>query len=225
MNKIIQSLVKEIIRIEISGKKMVSGSLIDVGEDIIVLFNGMDYMYIPLHHIRSFEANTDNENNIQSPTELPSIVAEESQDDLTFEDVLTKAKGRLVEIYVSGNKSLHGTITGIMKNYIVFQSPIYKKMYIALEHIKWLIPLAQDYKLFGLDNNSVPLQSNSEKVTDTLESQVVQLKNNIVFLNVGERESFVGKINNIEQQIVEFHLENSSSVFLNLRHIKTLHLI
>ncbi|WHT49227.1 hypothetical protein QNH10_06290 [Sporosarcina thermotolerans] len=127
MNKIIQSLVKEIIRIEVSGKRIVGGSLIDVGSDMIVLFNGMDYMYIPLNHIRSFEASSENENNVQTPTELPSIVAEEIQEDLSFEQVLTKAKGRLVEIYVSGIQSLHGTITGITKNYIVFQSPFTKR--------------------------------------------------------------------------------------------------
>ena len=120
---------------------MVSGTLIDVGSDMIVLFNGTDFMYIPLDHIRNFEMDCDNEDNVQAPTELPSIVAEESKEDLSFEEVLAQAKGRLVEIYVTGNQSLHGTITGIMNNYFVFQSPIYKTMYISLAHIEMADPL------------------------------------------------------------------------------------
>ena len=59
---------------------------------MIVLFNGKDYMYIPLNHIRNFEADSDNENNVQTPTELPSIVAEENQEELSFEKVLDASK-------------------------------------------------------------------------------------------------------------------------------------
>ena len=106
MNKILQSLVQEVVRIEVSGKEMMNGKLIDVGSDMIVLFDGVDFLYIPLDHIRNFEMDRDNENDVQAPTELPSIVAEESKEDLSFEEVLAQAKGRLVEIYVTGNQSL-----------------------------------------------------------------------------------------------------------------------
>ena len=133
-----------------------NGTLIDVGSDVIVLFNGMDFMYIPLDHIHNFEMDRDNENNLQAPTELPSIVAEENEEDLSFEEVLAQAKGRLVEIYVTGGQSLHGTITGIMKDYLVFQSPVYKTIYIPVSHLKWLIPYAQNNTLYGLDNDSAP---------------------------------------------------------------------
>ena len=55
LNKIIQSLVKEIVQLEVSGKKWMNGTLIDVGSDVIVLFNGTDFVYIPLAHIHNFE--------------------------------------------------------------------------------------------------------------------------------------------------------------------------
>ena len=223
MNKIIQSLVQEIVRFEITGKKMVSGKLIDVGSDMIVLFNGMDSMYIPLNHIRNFETDRDNEDNVQPPTELPSIVAEESQEDLSFEKVLAQAKGRLVEIYVSGNQSLHGTITGIMNNYFVFQSPIYKTMYIPIEHIKWLIPFAQGHKLYGSEYNFSSSQQRMKRLHSSFEKQVEKFINKIVVLNISERESFIGKINKVEEQIVEFQSAKTSPIYLNLRHIKTLH--
>ena len=223
LNKSIQSLVKEIVRLEVSGKKWMNGTLIDVGSDVIVLFNGTDYVYIPLAHVHNIGMDCDNEDDLQAPTELPSIVAEESEEDLSFGEVLAQAKGRFVEIYVTGGQSLHGTITGIMNNYIVFQSPVYKKMYISLSHLKWLIPYAQNHKLYGLDNDSTLTQLNNETFATTFENQVKKFENKIVVLNIGGYKSYIGKMNNVEEQIVEFQSARTSPVYLNLHHIKTLH--
>ena len=137
--------------------------------------------------------------------------------------MLSQAKGKLVEIYVTGNQSLHGTITDIMNNYIVFQSPVYKTMYISLSHLKWLIPYAQNHKLYGLDNDTAITQLNNETFATTFENQVEKVKNKIIVLNVGEHKSLIGKINNVEEQIIEFESARTSPIFLNLHHIKTLH--
>ena len=72
-----------------------NGTLIDVGSDVIVLFNGTDFVYIPLAHVHNFEVDRDNEDDLQAPTELPSIVAEESEEDLSFGEVLAQAKGKV----------------------------------------------------------------------------------------------------------------------------------
>ena len=103
---------------------------------MIVLFNGTDFVYIPLNHIQSFKVDCDNENDIEDPTEFPSIITEENEENLSFGEVLTQAKGKYVEIYVTGSQPLHGCITSIMNNYFVFQSPIYKTMYIAIDHLE-----------------------------------------------------------------------------------------
>ena len=124
---------------------------------MIVLFNGTDFVYIPLDHIQSFRVDCDNENDIKDPTEFPSIITEENKEDLSFGEVLTQAKGKYVEIYVTGSQPLHGHITSIMNNYFVFQSPIYKTMYISINHLKWLIPYAQNEKPYGVDNQTVIL--------------------------------------------------------------------
>ena len=57
LNKTIQSLIKEIVKVEVSGKKLISGTIIDLGSDMLVLFNGRNYMYIPLEHIQNLEMN------------------------------------------------------------------------------------------------------------------------------------------------------------------------
>ena len=199
------------------------GTLIDVGSDVIVLFNGADFVYIPLAQVHNIGVDRENEDYLQAPTELPSIVAEESEEDLSFGGVLAQAKGRFVEIYVTGGQSLHGTITGIMNNYIIFQSPVYKTMCISLSHLKWLIPYTQNHKLYGLDNDTALTQLNNETFATTFENQVKKFKNKIVVFNVGEHKSLIGKINNVEEQVVEFQSARTSPVYLNLHHIKTLH--
>ena len=57
----------------------------------------------------------------------------------------------------------------------------------------------------------------------TFEDQVEKFKNKIVVLNIGGNKSHIGKINNVEEQIVEIQSARTSPVYLNLHHIKTLH--
>ena len=71
---------------------------------------------------------------------------------------------------------------------------------------------------------TLPLtQLNNETFATTFENQVEKFKNKIVVLNIGERKSYIGKINNVEEQIVEFQAARTSPIYLNLHHIKTLH--
>ncbi len=223
MNKIIQSLVKDVIKIEVSGKKSLSGTVIDLGTDMIVLFNGMDFVYIPLDHIQSFDVDRNNEYDIKAPIEFPSIVTGENNENLSFKQVLTQAKGNYIEIYVTGNQPLYGYITDIMNNYFVFQSPVYKTMYISLNHLKWLIPLTQNEKPYGLNSRTNSLQSNHESLASTFEAQVEKFKNEMVVFNIEGKKSHIGKINNVEEQIVEIQTARNYPMYLSLNHIKTLH--
>ncbi|MBO0602472.1 DUF2642 domain-containing protein [Sporosarcina sp. E16_3] len=223
MNNIIQSLVKQVAQIEVSGKKFINGTVIDLGSDMIVLFNGKDFVYIPLNHIQNFKVDCDNINEIEDPKELPSIPTEENEGNLSFGAVLTQAKGKYVEIYVAGGRPLHGYITAIMSNYFVFESPVYKTMYISLNHLKWLIPYAQNEGPYGLDNHDVSLQPNRDSLANTFDIQVGKLKNKIVVFNTGGNKSYIGKVNEIEEQIVEIQTARANFIYLNLDHIKTVH--
>lgn len=50
-----KDLIDEEVDIEISGKAYFSGILIDNGLDILVLYNGRKYMYIPLLHLHNIK--------------------------------------------------------------------------------------------------------------------------------------------------------------------------
>ena len=45
---------------------------------------------------------------------------------------------------------------------------------------------------------------NNETFATTFEDQVEKFKNKIVVLNIGGSNSYIGKVNNVEEQIVEF---------------------
>ncbi|WP_172370789.1 DUF2642 domain-containing protein [Sporosarcina jiandibaonis] len=224
MNKIIQSLVKEVVQIEISGKKLINGTLIDLGSDVLVLFNGTDFLYIPTNHIQCLTTNLTDDFEIKVPTEFPSILMEDDdQEDLSIIKVLTQAQDEFVVIYVTGSQPLHGIITSIKNNYFVFHSPVYKTMYIALNHLKWLIPYSENKKPYGLDGNNFLVQSNNELLASAFEAQVENLKNKLVVFNIGEKKKHIGKINNVEDQIVEIQTARTYPIYLNLSHIKTIH--
>lgn len=225
MKKTIQSLIKEIVKIEVSGKKLINGTVIDFGSDMLVLFNGTNFMYIPFEHIQYFEMDKNNEEDFQGPREDPSIKALEDQQELSFKESLVIALGRYVEIYVTDNQPLHGQITSVQDDYFVFDSPIYKTMYIPIAHLKWLIPYAQNESPYGLDEKNSILQSNSEVHANTFNKQMERFVNKMVVLNIGGIKSHNGKINNIDEQIMEVKKARTNAIYLNMAHIKTLHLV
>src|SRR4051794_19186612 len=120
-----KGLIGKNIEIEISGGNFYSGILVDSGLDIIVLYVGRSqrFYYIPTVHIqRVKEAKTDPNSIVyELPEEKP---LEPDSLTISFRGILTNARGRFVEVYVTGNKSIHGYLTSIMNNHFVFYSPI-----------------------------------------------------------------------------------------------------
>lgn len=220
----IQNLNKDIIKMEISGGKFLYGALIDSSSQIFVIYDGKKFVYIPMEHIRTFAIDSENEENIQQPTESPSIISKMNSTDLTIEKILSKAKDMTVGISVTGNQSLHGTITAIMDDYFVFQSPVYRTILISTNHLKWLVPDTADQMLYGLKKEQISTQSNeSQSYANTFQGQIEQLKSKLVVINQGEKDTHIGKVENVSGKLVEIVLADSSSSFVNISHIKTIY--
>lgn len=213
------------VQIEVSGKIFISGRLIDLGTDTLVLFDGEDYRYMSLVHIQNIKVDVNNDRDIQIPTDPPGISFEYEKDVMSLRKVLTLAKGEFVEIYVTSGKPLHGYISSIMNNYFVFHSPIYKTMYIAINHLKWLIPYTNRQAPYGLGNQNFPMPAANTSLARTFEVQIEKFKNTIVIFNVGESDNHVGKINNIEEEIIELQTAKDRALMINFHHIKTIHLV
>ncbi|WP_052343798.1 hypothetical protein [Bacillus massiliigorillae] len=218
MSKIFHSLIGETVQVEVSGKKIINGTVRDIGSDIIVLFDGIDYIYMPIVHMKNVQVGDKNENNINMSTDEPGINVDK---ELSFRKVLTTAKGMFVEIYIASNQSIHGYVTSIMNNYFVFYSPIFKTMYVTLNHVKWLIPYPINQRPYGLDNQNLPVQPTSLSLARTFEMQVERLTNEVVVFDMGETKNMIGKINKVADNIVELQIARDYPVYLNLHHIKS----
>lgn len=211
--------IGEEVELELSSKIKLNGILIDLGRDVIVLYDGNKYIYLPSKHLQYLKLNEDIELEIEPPTS-PHVF----NDNLTISlrNILNNAKGSLIEIYVTSNQSLYGYILNVLNNYLVFYSPVYKTVYISLNHLKWLIPYQSDKAPYALNTHSFPIQSTNLTLARTLEQQLKKLKGQMVIFDLGNNPSKIGILQNMHDNIVEL-ITGKETMYWNFYHIKTIH--
>ncbi|MBT2658063.1 DUF2642 domain-containing protein [Bacillus sp. ISL-18] len=211
------------IKIEISGKKSISGLLVDIGSDLWVIFNGNDYLYIPTIHIQNWQFMKQYEIDEITFNDEPAPIYNHNEE-ISLRKTLTAAKGIFTEIYVTSNQALHGYIISIMNNYFVFYSPIYKTMFISLNHLKWLIPYTNNQRPYGLSNASLPVSPSNLSFARSFEVQIEKLVGELIVFNIAENENVIGKIQSINNNFVELISAKEDPIHINLQHIKTVHM-
>ncbi len=216
----IQDLIGEQVTVHLSGNTLFNGILTDMGSDIIVIFNGAQYIYIPLLHIHSFNKNKEPNEYVSQPTNS-SIV--DDMESISYRKTLTYAKGTFVEIYVTGNLTFHGYITNVLNDYFVFYSPVFKQMFISLSHLKWLSPYHQNIAPFNLSQEKFPVNPSTMPLLRSLEDQLKREVGKLIVFDGGSNPSKIGLLSNIDQSIIELIVANGDVVHLNLDHIKSIH--
>jgi hypothetical protein len=217
----INDFIGQHVELEISGKTFFHGILIDCGLDIIVLFDGQQFLYIPLLHIHNIRKDETNED-IQLTESDSSIL--DNGEQISYRKILTNAKGRFVELYVTGNKSIHGYITSILNDYFVFYSPVHKTMLISLNHLKWLIPYNSSLTPYTLNNEDLPVQPTKMPVLRTYEEQLKKLVGKLVVFDMGDRPNKVGLLKSVDNNIIELIIANGETIYWKLLHLKSVHL-
>ncbi|MCH7322589.1 hypothetical protein LZ480_11870 [Solibacillus sp. MA9] len=223
MKNLIHDIDKVIVKVEITGKNILRGILIDSSSELVVLFNGKEYFYIPYRHIHEIKIDYFNEDGLK----IPSIDTQHKlfngiNEEMTFEKVLTNSIGTYLEVHVLNNQPLHGYISNILKDYIVFQSPIYKKLLVSMKHIKTIIPYNNNLKPYQLSDNEFFIEECNENFQDTFEAQIGNLRNKLTVLNVSEKNNFTGVITDVNGSIIEFR-SAKDNFYYNIQHIKTIH--
>ncbi|TWD91607.1 hypothetical protein FB550_12149 [Neobacillus bataviensis] len=211
------------IKLEISGKKYIYGLLVDIGSDLWVIFNGTDYLYIPTIHIQNWQFMKQYEIDEITFNDEPTPIYNHNEE-ISLRKTLTAAKGIFTEIYVTSNQALHGYIISIMNNYFVFYSPIYKTMFISLNHLKWLIPYTNNQRPYGLSNASLPVSPSNLTFARSFEVQIEKLLGELIVFNIGENENVIGKIQAIKNNFVELISAKEDPIYINFQHIKTIHM-
>jgi ribosome maturation factor RimP len=219
------------IELSVSGNKKFSGILIDKGTDILVIYDGKDFLYVPLLHIQSIsttihEMDPDHflvlftADAFEVPNDIPFI---EPSDSISLRKVLQTAKGLFVELFTTSTQTIHGYVTHVMNDYFIFYSPVYQTLYIPFHHLKYLIPYDTEQTPYSLDKQDLPLQPASIKAARTFEEQLKKFIGHIVIFDLGQYYNKVGKLVQIDGNQVELVIARDEKVYLNLQHIKTVH--
>jgi hypothetical protein len=216
-------LIGKKIEVEISGGVFHRGILIDSGVDIIVLYQGStnSYLYIPFVHVQRLkETIIEEEDTTYNPASEKPI----ETDVISFYKALTIAKGLFIKVYVTGNKSIHGYLTNIMNDYIVFNSPVYKTMYISINHVKWIIPYPPNKTPYSLNNANLPFTPVTTPLAITFYEQLKKFENELVIIDDGENTEKIGLLQKVRNNKMILVTAEAETVYRNIEHIKSIQL-
>jgi hypothetical protein len=218
---VLRQFIDKEIEVEISGNHIIIGKLIDFGLDLMVLLHEQRFFYIPLVHVQNLKASSQFNEEVGN---LPESPIDYQSEILSFRKILNHAKGRFVENYVTGDKTIPGYLTSIMNDYFVFYSPVYKAIFVSMNHLKWLIPYSPDLTPYSLSNQSLPVNPISISLSRTFEEQVKKLAGNLVVFDLGDNPDKVGLLQKADNQIIELVNANGEKVCWNTHHIKTVYI-
>ncbi len=208
-----------VIDVELLGDKCHTGVLVDVGQDVLVVFNGERYIYIPTFHILNVSMNTQ-----KSSTDFSTLPEKpiDNEKQISYRKILLNAKGVFTEIFVSGNEPIHGYITHVMTNYFEFYN-VYRTMFIPLHHLKWLTPYNDYHTPYLLDKKFFPVNPSNLPLSRSFEEQLKKLKDKIVVFDLGKGPSKIGLLKAIENNFVHMTTAEGRTLYTNIQHIKSVH--
>ena len=108
-----------------------------------------------------------------------------------------------MEIFVTGNRSIHGYITSVLNDYIVFYSPIYKMILISMHHLKWLVPYQNKLTPYTLSNENLPVVPANIPLSRSFEEQLQKYKGQLLVFDMGDNPNKVGLVKSVSNNIVE----------------------
>lgn len=217
-----RDLLGKYIEVEISGGLFHKGTLMDAGLDIIVLFDDTanTFLYIPFVHIQRLkETSRDETSYYDIPSEKPFATEQ-----ISYRKILNLAKGMFLQVYVNENKPLHGYLTSIMNDYFVFYSPVYKTMFISMNHLKWLIPYPSNATPYSLNNQNLPLKPQSVPLARSFDEHLKKLENQLVILDGEDNPEKIGLLQKVHNKRAILITAEGEPIYRNLEHIKIIHL-
>lgn len=209
----------------ISGNTTFSGILIDIGSDVIVLYNGKKYLYIPLIHVHNIK-DKKKDSIVEEPIEKPNglLPFQLENDSISYRKILLNAKGQFVELFITGNKSIHGYITDVLSDYIVFYSPVYKTMLISMQHLKWLTPYTSNLTPYTLSKNLLPVVPSTFSKARSYQEQLKKYEGQLLVFDMGDHPDKIGLLSNLTDNIAELVTAEGQKIFWKLSHLKTVHI-
>ncbi|MCG7377761.1 DUF2642 domain-containing protein [Paenibacillus sp. ACRSA] len=208
------------IELELSGCKLpIQGEIIDVGQDLIVVYENNRFVYVPLHHIQTMHANA-SDLSVVIPKPDPEI----DHDNISYRKMLMNARGRFSEISIAGRK-LHGYITNIMNDYFMFYSPLYhSSLYVSINHLKYIIPSPTNSTPYSLSQQHFPIQPSSMSLSRTFDQQLHKMIGQLVIINLDCKPYHAGVLKTINGHLLALVEAEGTSLIMHTDHIQTIHL-
>lgn len=213
------------VDVVISGDTRFVGTLIDIGQDIFVIFNGCNYLYIPLLHLHQMNKAIINTNTGKPILRDPEdTIMQAEHNSFSYRNTLNNVKGKFIEVYVTGDRSIHGYVTSVLNDYIVFFSPVFKTLFISMHHLKWFTPYSTEQTPYTLDNSQLPVVPSSVSLVRNFEEQIKKYVGQLVIFDMGEVPEKVGLLKDVSNNIIELINASGKSIIWKLNHLKTMHL-
>ncbi|AZV49842.1 DUF2642 domain-containing protein [Bacillus halotolerans] len=213
------------VDVVISGDTRFVGTLIDIGQDIFVIFNGCNYLYIPLLHLHQMNKAIINTNTGKPILRDPEdTIMQAENNSFSYRNTLNNVKGKFIEVYVTGDRSIHGYVTSVLNDYIVFFSPVFKTLFISMHHLKWFTPYSTEQTPYTLDNSQLPVVPSSVSLVRNFEEQIKKYVGQLVIFDMGEVPEKVGLLKDVSNNIIELINASGKSIIWKLNHLKTMHL-
>ncbi|MET3291539.1 UNVERIFIED_CONTAM: hypothetical protein ABID98_004109 [Brevibacillus sp. OAP136] len=206
--------------LELSGKHLIKGILVDYGLDVVVIYNGNDFLYIPIMQIQNMKENPYPDPQLYYPTNLPF---ETNKEGISLRKMITNAKGMFVKLYVVGNQTLHGYVINVLNDYFVFYSPVYKNIFVSIYHLKWLIPYTQNTTPYSLKSQQIAFNPSSVSVSRSFEEQLKRLEGNIVVFDIGDNPAKSGLLKKVSDKMIILVTGEGEEISWNVQHLKTVH--
>lgn len=218
---VMKSYLGASVQVELSGKMVLEGTLTDVGSDILVLLSGSQFIYVPLVHIQNLSLSQTSET---VPVDVPDFPIDHATDEISYRKTLLNAKGLFVELRITPTQSLHGYLTGIMNDYFVFTSPVFRTVYVSLNHLKYLIPYPLHSIPYSLSPEQFSAPSAGIALARSFDQQLKKLEGRFVVFDLGESPNKIGLFRGMHGRMIELITADGNSFYWNPDHLKTVHL-
>jgi hypothetical protein len=125
---------------------------------------------------------------------------------------------------VTGNKSIHGYITNVLNDYIAFYSPIFKTVFILMQHLKWVTPYSSQLTPYTLDNQSLPVVPSTIPLARSFDEQLQKYQDQLVVFDLGDHPDKIGLLKSIKNNMIELVNAKGELIIWKQYHLKTIHL-
>lgn len=209
----LSTYLEQFISVQLSGEIEITGVLKDASPDMIILSECEVYRYIPIRHIQQITFS-------DCKVEADKLDFRTSNGKTSFRKSLMSAKGRNVKVLLGKNTVLYGYIVSIMNNFFVFFSPIYKTVFISMDHIK---SMTFDDMAGPYGQGKMAFQPSTLTLSRTFEDQLGKLIGQLVVFDLGDIPQKIGKVFGVEDGLIGLISAHGDETFLSIRHIRSFH--